>query len=233
MKKGIAIIFVIMVLFCIALAGCGQNNIADIESKPGYIFNTEDHNTMDRTGNPGITDTVETDAPSSVVDNFHPKQDASGFYIFNVKGHEIKLKTDLWKYIGDSVIDGETVHDFFFLASVAKHLGYDKPYNLDGRYKKTFDDGSYAVGGFQYDSSARTSSISSCMIDSNKNVIGSGSLFIEPYNFSVMTYQYNVGYYVSLDMIILCVYSMEYYADGTGGDCWTEIFGEKLPRIAP
>lgn len=226
----IFVVLVMAMVLCLALVGCGQNTDKQDAGNTAPVSNDEG-------GKGKIDDTNPTQnaepADNGQIDNFNPKQDASGLYVYDVQGHEIHMGINIWDYINDITIDDEVIHDFFYLKFLAKDLGYAEKYNLDGLYKKTFEDGSYAIGGFQHDGSSGESHITASLIDANENSLGAGGLYVEPYNLSKMTYQYNKGYYINLDMIILCAYSMEYYANGTTGDCWVDIFGEQLPRIAP
>ena len=260
MKKRISIFVVLSMVLCISLSGCTQNiskqdvsqnseqtstqteasqpdvsSTSSPDSLPGFNSDTGDRTIMDESNNlDDIGVSSGGELIQSNVDNYHPKQDSDGMYVFNVQGHEIRLKTNIWNYIGDAKIGGETVHNYFSLEVIAEKLGYDRKESADGVYRHDNDDGSYIFAGFQHDGGSNTSQISSGRISSdNKTSYGVGPMIFEPYDFSKMDYYYYSTYPVSLDMIILCTYSMEYYADGNNGNCWENIFGETTPRIEP
>lgn len=224
----IFVVLVMAMVLCLALTGCGQNTDKQEPSNSAA--------TSDDGGKGEVTDTEptkDTTSGSSSVDNFNPKQDASGLYVYDVQGHEIRTRTNIWNYIGEAKINGEPVQNFFSLSVLAEKLGYTEKYTADGAYKSILDDGSYIYAGFQYDSGTKTSYIVSGKRSASNDGIASGALYVKPYNFDKMGYLYQKDHYVNLDMIILCVYSMEYYADGNTGNCWEEIFGETTPTIAP
>ena len=99
MKKRfeIAVAFIMVVVLCLALTGCGQNT-----SKPATSNNdvTQPDVGGGENHESDTTATQEPTAPSASIDNKNPQQDANGMWVFEVRGHEVKLHTNVWDYIG-------------------------------------------------------------------------------------------------------------------------------------
>ena len=223
----IFVVLVMAMVLCLALTGCGQNTD---KQEPSNSAATSDDGGKGEVTN--TEPTKDTASNSSSVDNFNPKRDASGLYVYDVQGHEIRTRTNVWDYIGTVKVDGVPYENYFKLYRLAEDLGYDEMYNLDGLYKHVLDDGRYFYSGFQHDGSSGESNITSGIRNADNSIISSGVLRVSPYNSSAMEYRYNIGdYKINLDMIILCTYSMEYYADGNTGKCWEDIFGVNSPTI--
>ncbi len=236
-KKIIVFLVIFTMSICFVLVGCrqnvqGSNATNDNHDESNIVSSTEDTDTNSNTAENIDGDDADPEASvDTTADNMNPKQDNDGRYVYNVQGYEVRLKTNIWDYIGSkkNVKTGEVTENFFNIARLAADLGYDKPYSMDGVYKHEFEDGTYIFAGFQHDGSNNTSYITSGIdfVDKPSNL---GSLSIEPFDFDKMDYVYYSKYPISLDSIIMCVYAMEYYADGNTGKCFVELFGEELDR---
>lgn len=259
MKKRISIFVVLSMVLCISLSGCAQNtgeqdvnqssgqtsaqteasepdvsSTSSTDSLPGFNSDTGDRAIMDESNNlDDIGVSSGGELIQSNVDNYNPQQNSDGMYVFNVQGHEIRLKTNIWNYIGDAKIGSETVHNYFSLSVLAEQLGYEGVYTADGTYKHDNGDGTYIYAGFQHDGGSNVSYIQCGKRTSTNDAIATDLAYVEPYDFSKMDFCYYSDYPINLDMIILCTYSMEYYADGNNGSCFSEIFGNGVLRIAP
>lgn len=148
MRKRITVFVVLMMVVCLALAGCAQNINKQEANRPGENFDTGDSSIMDGTNNPdgstseheAITDTNDESIPdgaaeeaarngddsSGGIDNHNPRQGTDGMYIYQVRGHEVKLSINIWDYIGS-----DTTDNFFKLTSLARYYGYGEKYNYD------------------------------------------------------------------------------------------------------
>ena len=264
MKKSIALLLALTMLLCLALTGCGQNTdtqeansgsnaeqsaTADNDSS-NEDFNTGDSTIMDGTNNPGDDFPLGNDesipdggaeweathggGSSGGIDNTNPKQDASGMYVYTVQGHEIKLRVNIWDYIGWIKVNGVQIDDVFKVDKLAEYYGYDEKYNSDGAYKHVNSDGTMIYAGFEYGGTPSVTHIVGAYGTADKKTLfGSGAVHIYPYDLDLMDYSYSIERPISMDMIILCAYAMEYYADGNQGNCFEEIFGERAPNLSP
>jgi len=230
MKKRIAFLIVLMMVLCLALTGCGQNTNRTDEGignkvedgvgagddtgrseSPGEDFDTGDSVIMDGLNNPNGT---TSDSNLSKVDNKNPQQDANGMWIFEVRGHEVKLHTNVWDYIGT-----DDTANFFRLTSLARSLGYTERYNYDGLHMNKRSDGSLVFVGFQeHDFGASTE----IMVGTEKGIWS--SVRYQSYDASKMEYVYENGEFpVSFEFIVLCTYALEYNQDGAHDDTFSTI----------
>ena len=92
-RFGIAVAFIMVIVLCLALTGCGQNT-----SKPATSNN--DVVQPDVSGGENheenTTSTQEPVSPPAGIDNKNPQQDVNGLWVFEVRGHEVKLRTNIW-----------------------------------------------------------------------------------------------------------------------------------------
>lgn len=252
MKKRIAIFVVLAMVLCLALTGCGQSdkrtdgtgNVVENGRDDGFDFDTGDSSIMDGTNNPGGDSEDYPDGgawneahggdSTGSIDNTNPKQDASGKYVYTVQGHEIKLRVNIWDYIKWVKVDGVQVDNVLYVDELASFYGYDENYNSNGAYKHKNDDGTVIHAGFEYDATNEVSHITCGKRNSDGSNLGSGAVHVVPYDAGAMDYYwYYVNRPINMDMIILCAYAMEYYADGNQGNCFEEIFGEMSPNLSP
>ena len=118
MKKRIVISIALLMILCLALTGCGQrdNNAGASQT-----------NNSSGMGDPGDADNQEN--PTSVPDdssdydlgtNENPKKNEDGWYLYDVDGRQIALKTNIWDYIYD---DGG--YRVFDAIKMAEDLGWE------------------------------------------------------------------------------------------------------------
>ena len=140
-RFGIAVAFIMVIVLCLALTGCGQNT-----SKPATSTNDVVQPAVSGGENheENTTSTQEPVSPPAGIDNKNPQQDVNGLWVFEVRGHEVKLRTNIWDYIGTD----ETAN-FFRLTSLARDLGYTERYNYDGLHMNKRSDGTLVFVGFQ------------------------------------------------------------------------------------
>ena len=213
MKKRfeIAVAFIMVVVLCLALTGCGQNT-----SKPATSNNdvTQPDVGGGENHESDTTATQEPIAPSASIDNKNPQQDANGMWVFEVRGHEVKLRTNIWDYIGTN----ETAN-FFRLTSLARDLGYTERYNYDGLHMNKRSDGSLVFVGFQeHDFGASTE----IMVGTETGIWS--SVRYQSYDASKMEYVYENSHFpVSFEFIVLCTYALEYNQDGAHDDTFSTI----------
>ena len=215
MKKRfeIAVAFIMVVVLCLALTGCGQNT-----SKPATSNN--DVTQPDVSGGENhendTTATQEPTAPPASIDNKNPQQDANGMWIFEVRGHEVKLRTNIWDYIGR----GET-KNLFWNQVLSKDLGYEEPYNADGLYMRKNSDGTLVYVGFQH----HTEGSCDVMVGTDRGTVAS----VRYANFDASQMEYvtdTIKYPVSLEFCILCTYALEYNQDHPGEDPFADILAD-------
>ena len=141
MKKRITVfvVFIMTMVFCLALTGCGQNtNKQDAttnESHPGENFDTGDSSIMDGTNNPGgivqsdddsYADDAAKDREDSSTnndDNSDTNRNADGTYSWQVGGQTLTTKINVRDYIHDGSWD---------IKAMSEVLGYS-PIEAYGR----------------------------------------------------------------------------------------------------
>ena len=223
MKKrfGIAVAFIMVIVLCLALTGCGQNT-----SKPATSNN--DVVQPDVSGGENheekTTSTQEPLSPPAGIDNKNPQQDVNGLWVFEVRGHEVKLRTNIWDYIGTD----ETAN-FFRLTSLARDLGYTERYNYDGLHMNKRSDGTLVFVGFQEQDLGASTQI----MGGTETVIWS-SVRYQNYDTSKMEYVYENNHFPgSFEFIVLCTYALEYNQDGAHDDTFSTILADYPGYVLP
>lgn len=150
------------------------------------------------------------------IDNMNPKQDADGMYVYEVRGHKVRLKTNIWDYIGNQRRDNLFLNNY-----ISEDLGYPDEYNYDGLYMHKNSDGSLIYVGFQHHDD------NTCEVVVGTN---NGSVATVKYGFfdaSKMGYVTDaLPYPVSLEFIILCTYALEYNVEHPGQNPFEEILSD-------
>ncbi len=195
MKKrfGIAVAFIMVIVLCLALTGCGQNT-----SKPATSNN--DVVQPDVSGGENheenTTSTQEPVSPPAGIDNKNPQQDVNGLWVFEVRGHEVKLRTNIWDY-------------------------YEEPYNADGLYMRKNSDGTLVYVGFQH----HTEGSCDVMVGTDRGTVASvryANFDASQMEYVTDT----IKYPVSLEFCILCTYALEYNQDHPGEDPFADILAD-------
>ncbi|MGN1313261.1 MAG: hypothetical protein ACI4VS_03730 [Candidatus Nanosyncoccaceae bacterium] len=125
-KKGLLGILAVLMVFALALTGCGQQGEQNAgatgsEDGNGEVMNTEPGENVNAEPENGGSNT------ETVVDNRNPEI-KDGYYIYEVLGEEFHCKTNVWDYIDE---DAKT----FDFGGMKKDLGvYDGKYTT-GRYR--------------------------------------------------------------------------------------------------
>ena len=212
-RFGIAVAFIMVIVLCLALTGCGQNT-----SKPATSNN--DVVQPDVSGG----ENHEENTTSTGIDNKNPQQDVNGLWVFEVRGHEVKLRTNIWDYIGTD----ETAN-FFRLTSLARNLGYTERYNYDGLHMNKRSDGTLVFVGFQeHDLGASTE----IMVGTETGIWS--SVRYQNYDTSKMEYVYENNHFpVSFEFIVLCTYALEYNQDGAHDDTFSTILADYPGYVLP
>ena len=170
------------------------------------------------------TSTQEPVSPPAGIDNKNPQQDVNGLWVFEVRGHEVKLRTNIWDYIGTD----ETAN-FFRLTSLARNLGYTERYNYDGLHMNKRSDGTLVFVGFQeHDLGASTE----IMVGTETGIWS--SVRYQNYDTSKMEYVYENNHFpVSFEFIVLCTYALEYNQDGAHDDTFSTILADYPGYVLP
>ena len=127
MKKSLLGILAVLMVFALALTGCGQQGgqnagATGSESQNGTTAVDDGKNKGEVTAEP-----EEPDTTMNGIDNRHPEM-RDGYYVYEVLGEEFLCKTNVWGYIDE---DAKT----FDFGGMKKDLGvYDGKYTT-GRYR--------------------------------------------------------------------------------------------------
>lgn len=100
-KKSLLGILAVLMVFALALTGCGQQG----EQNAGATGSESQNGTTaaDDGKNEGevTTEPEEPDAAENDIDNRHPEM-RDGYYVYEVLGEEFLLKTNVWDFIDEN-----------------------------------------------------------------------------------------------------------------------------------
>ena len=217
MKKSLLGILAVLMVFALALTGCGQQG----EQNAGATGSESQNGTtaVDDVKNEGEV-TTEPEGPDvGQVDNRKPVQDTDGNYIYTITVDnvqtEVKTCINVWDYITD-----DTPYDHVDFKQMLADLGWEAMPAGYGAAKFTRNDGSYAlIGGTRtgdkYDLSSGESRLYeqgvACYESNNESVKFSGLTVSAR---SVSSDPYLIGKsdtYVSFEQIVAYAYLLDYY----------------------
>ena len=236
-KKSLLGIIAVLMVFALALTGCGQQGEQNAEatgsgdgngssvSEPSYEPEKADENAEDVGGNDS----------SGETDNKKPAQDADGNYVYliTVDGVQTEIKTcvNVWDYI-----TSDAPYDHVDYKQMLADLGWEAMPAGYGAAKFTRNDGSYTlIGGTrtgeEYDLSSGESRLYEQGVtcyESNNESVKFSSLTVSAR--SVSSDPYLIGKsdtYVSFEQIVAYAYLLDYYRNnvnpafetGTGTVC--------------
>ena len=232
-KKKLLGILAVLMVFALALTGCGQQG----EQNAGATGSEGQNGTTDVDGgkNEGEV-TAEPEGPDvGQVYNRKPVQDTDGNYIYTITVDnvqtEIKTCVNVWDYITDG-----TPYDHVDFKQMLADLGWEAMPAGYGAAKFTRNDGSYTlIGGTrtgdEYDLSSGESRLYEQGVtcyESNNESVKFSSLTVSAR--SVSSDPYLIGKsdtYVSFEQIVAYAYLLDYYRNninpafetGTGTVC--------------
>ena len=217
-KKKLLGILAVLMVFALALTGCGQQSG---EQNAGATGSESQNGTtaVDGGKNEGEV-TAEPEGPDvGQVDNRKPVQDTDGNYIYTITidnvQTEVKTCINVWDYITD-----DTPYDHVDFKQMLADLGWEAMPAGYGAAKFTRNDGSYAlIGGTRtgdkYDLSSGESRLYeqgvACYESNNESVKFSG---ITVSARSVSSDPYLIGKsdtYVSFEQIVAYAYLLDYH----------------------
>lgn len=217
-KKKLLGILAVLMVFALALTGCGQQSG---EQNAGATGSESQNGTtaVDGGKNEGEV-TAEPEGPDvGQVDNRKPVQDTDGNYIYTITVDnvqtEVKTCINVWDYITD-----DTPYDHVDFKQMLADLGWEAMPAGYGAAKFTRNDGSYAlIGGTRtgdkYDLSSGESRLYeqgvACYESNNESVKFSGLTVSAR---SVSSDPYLIGKsdtYVSFEQIVAYAYLLDYY----------------------
>ena len=233
-KKKLLGILAVLMVFALALTGCGQQSG---EQNAGATGSESQNGTtaVDGGKNEGEV-TAEPEGPDvGQVDNRKPVQDTDGNYIYTITVDnvqtEIKTCVNVWDYITDG-----TPYDHVDFKQMLADLGWEAMPAGYGAAKFTRNDGSYTlIGGTrtgdEYDLSSGESRLYEQGVtcyESNNESVKFSSLTVSAR--SVSSDPYLIGKsdtYVSFEQIVAYAYLLDYYRNninpafetGTGTVC--------------
>ena len=218
MKKSLLGILAVLMVFALALTGCGQQSG---EQNAGATGSESQNGTtaVDGGKNEGEV-TAEPEGPDvGQVDNRKPVQDTDGNYIYTITVDnvqtEVKTCINVWDYITD-----DTPYDHVDFKQMLADLGWEAMPAGYGAAKFTRNDGSYTlIGGTrtgdEYDLSSGESRLYeqgvTCYESNNESVKFSGLTVSAR---SVSSDPYLIGKsdtYVSFEQIVAYAYLLDYY----------------------
>ena len=232
-KKSLLGILAVLMVFALALTGCGQQD----EQNAGATGSESRNGTtaVDGGKNEGEV-TAEPEGPDvGQVDNRKPVQDTDGNYIYTITVDnvqtEVKTCINVWDYITD-----DTPYDHVDFKQMLADLGWEAMPAGYGAAKFTRNDGSYTlIGGTrtgdEYDLSSGESRLYEQGVtcyESNNESVKFSSLTVSAR--SVSSDPYLIGKsdtYVSFEQIVAYAYLLDYYRNninpafetGTGTVC--------------
>ena len=216
-KKGLLGILAVLMVFALALTGCGQQG----EQNVGATGSESQNGTtaVDGGKNEGEV-TAEPEGPDvGQVDNRKPVQDTDGNYIYTitVDGVQTEIKTcvNVWDYI-----TSDAPYDHVDYKQMLADLGWEAMPAGYGAAKFTRNDGSYTlIGGTRtgdkYDLSSGESRLYEqgvACYESNNESVKFSSLTVSAR--SVSSDPYLIGKsdtYVSFEQIVAYAYLLDYY----------------------
>ena len=217
-KKKLLGILAVLMVFALALTGCGQQSG---EQNAGATGSESQNGTtaVDDGKNEGEV-TAEPEGPDvGQVDNRKPVQDTDGNYIYTITVDnvqtEVKTCINVWDYITD-----DTPYDHVDFKQMLADLGWEAMPAGYGAAKFTRNDGSYTlIGGTRtgdkYDLSSGESRLYEQGVtcyESNNESVKFSSLTVSAR--SVSSNPYLIGKsdtYVSFEQIVAYAYLLDYY----------------------
>ena len=150
-KKGLLGILAVLMVFALALTGCGQQGEQNAgatgsESQNGTTAVDDGKNEGEVTAEPDGSDDVGGEA-----DNRNPEM-RDGKYVYEVDGTEILCKTNIWDYI-----DG----DVWYRTKMFEDLGYERDDSIEVA--------SRSPGFFQYTDEGRLDAFVGAPMDKNSD----------------------------------------------------------------
>ena len=148
MKKSLLGILAVLMVFALALTGCGQQG----EQNAGATGSESQNGTtaVDDGKNEGEV-TAEPEEPADEADNRRPEM-RDGKYVYEVDGTEILCKTNIWDYI-----DG----DVWYRTKMFEDLGYERDDSIEIA--------SRSPGFFQYTDEGRLDAFVGAPMDKNSD----------------------------------------------------------------
>ena len=213
-KKSLLGILAVLMVFALALTGCGQQG----EQNTGATGSEGQNETVENGGEVVESDNDDvTDVDSPVGDT--PTQDADGNYVYviTLDGVQTEIRTcvNVWDYITN-----DTPYDRVNLSGIADDLGWDVISGGYGAAVFTYEDGSRAGiseqhTGNDYDlpsGERRSHTWSVSCIDASGDVIKFSGDVIASENISNDPYLIGKSsVYVSFDQIVVYAYLVDYY----------------------
>ena len=125
MKKNLLGILAVLMVFALALTGCGQQG----EQNAGATGSEGQNSTITDNGNANNGEaTAEPEEPDTTMngmDNRHPEM-RDGYYVYEVLGEEFLCETNVWDYIDEDT-------GTFDFRAMKQDLGLSGDYNISNR----------------------------------------------------------------------------------------------------
>ena len=149
MKKSLLGILAVLMVFALALTGCGQQSG---EQNAGATGSESQNGTtaVDDGKNKGEV-TAKPEEPADEADNRRPEM-RDGMYVYEVDGTEVLCKTNIWDYI-----DG----DVWYRTKMFEDLGYERDDSIEVA--------SRSPGFFQYTDEGRLDAFVGAPMDKNSD----------------------------------------------------------------
>ena len=219
MKKSLLGILAVLMVFALALTGCGQQG----EQNAGATGSESQNGTtaVDDVKNEGEVTTEPDSTDVGEGDNRSPAQDADGNYVYTitVDGVQTEIKTcvNVWDYITD-----DTPYDRVDLIGISEDLGWERLPDGFGAAVYTRNDGTRAsITGSRTDDSydlatgeRRLRYMTALCVDANTEGIENSPTTIAA--FSISDEPYLIGKsktYVSFEQIVMYALMVDYYRD--------------------
>ena len=219
-KKSLLGIIAVLMVFALALTGCGQQG----EQNAGATGSESQNGTtaVDDVKNEGEVTTEPDSTDVGEGDNRSPAQDADGNYVYTitVDGTQTEIKTcvNVWDYITD-----DTPYDRVDLIGISEDLGWVRLPDVGfGAAVYTRNDGTRAsITGSRTDDSydlatgeRRLRYMTALCVDANTEAIENSPTTIAA--FSISDEPYLIGKsktYVSFEQIVMYAFMVDYYRD--------------------
>lgn len=125
MKKNLLGILAVLMVFALALTGCGQQGEQNAgatgsEGQNSTIADNSNANNGEATAEP-----EEPDTTMNGMDNRHPEM-RDGYYVYEVLGEEFLCETNVWDYIDEDT-------GTFDFRAMKQDLGLSGDYNISNR----------------------------------------------------------------------------------------------------
>lgn len=235
-KKKLLGILAVLMVFALALTGCGQQSG---EQNAGATGSESQNGTtaVDGGKNEGEV-TAEPEGPDvGQVDNRKPVQDTDGNYIYTITVDnvqtEVKTCINVWDYITD-----DTPYDHVDYKQMLADLGWEAMPAGYGAAKFTRNDGSYTlIGGTRtgdkYDLSSGESRLYEqgvACYESNNEIVKFSGITVSAR--SISSDPYLIGKsdtYVSFEQIVAYAYLLDYYRNNVNPAFETGIGTVRVP----